>query len=46
MSGGAFLNGKEGRVGFRKEYYDVSNQRYSFILLGRLYLCEGNRKKK
>ena len=41
--GGTFFNGKEGRVGFRKNYYDVSNQRYSFILPRRIYPCEGNR---
>ena len=33
MRGGAFLNGKEGQVGFRKEYYDVRNQDIAFTYL-------------
>ena len=43
MRGGTFLKSKEGRVGFRKEYYDVRNQRDSIRLPRRIYPCEGNR---
>ena len=36
MKGGAFLNSKEGRVGFRTEYYDVT------IKVIALFYFEGN----
>ena len=33
MRGGAFLNGKEGRVGFRKYLYSVKNNKNNFTLM-------------